>query len=142
MFGSLQRISDASNWNFDKGKRVYRLDLGLKAIIEAGKKRGFVTVQQAHAWLPDEGGDPIMVDNLIMDLDEFGMGFIEDPDIPLEPEPVGEAVKQAQAEKAARALPGPETAASATRNPIPRSLHPRRHRPLPTPARQRFLDKP
>lgn len=39
-----------------------------------------------------------MVDNLIMALDEFGMSFIEDPDISLEPEPVGEEVKQAQAE--------------------------------------------
>ncbi|MGV2334501.1 MAG UNVERIFIED_CONTAM: RNA polymerase sigma factor region1.1 domain-containing protein [Planctomycetaceae bacterium] len=86
---------------------MYRLDPGLKAIIEAGRKRGFVTVQQVHAWLPDVDGDPAMVDSLIIALDESNLDFIEDPDIQLDPEPVEEEVKQAQAEKAARAASWP-----------------------------------
>ena len=87
---------------------MHRLDSGMKAIIEKARERGFVTVQQAHAWLPDEGGDPAMVDNLIKALDAEGLDFIEDPDIPLEPEPIEEEIREEQAEKAARALLGAE----------------------------------
>jgi RNA polymerase primary sigma factor len=124
-----------------KGNRVYRLDAGLKAIIEEGKERGFVTVQQAHAWLPDEGGDPQMVDTLIITLDEFGLDFIEDPDICLEPEPVEEEVKQAQAEKAARALLGPETSALSSRDPIRMYLSQMGNIPLLSRDREIFLAK-
>ena len=39
---------------------MHRLDTGMKAIIQTATERSFVTIQQAHAWLPDEGGDPAM----------------------------------------------------------------------------------
>ncbi len=120
---------------------MHRLDSGMKAIIEQARERGFVTVQQAHEWLPDEGGDPAMVDNLIRAMDLEGLDFIEDPDIPLEPEPIEEEVRQEQAEKAARALLGPETSALSSRDPIRMYLSQMGNIPLLSRDREIFLAK-
>ena len=120
---------------------MHRLDSGMKAIIEQARERGFVTVQQAHEWLPDEGGDPAMVDNLIRAMDLEGLDFIEDPDIPLEPEPIEEEVRQEQAEKAARALLGPETSALSSRDPIRMYMSQMGNIPLLSRDREIFLAK-
>lgn len=120
---------------------MHRLDSGLKAIIEKARERGFVTVQQAHAWLPDEGGDPAMVDNLIKAMDAEGVDFIEDPDIPLEPEPIEEEIREEQAEKAARALLGAETSALSSRDPIRMYLSQMGNIPLLSRDREIFLAK-
>lgn len=120
---------------------MHRLDSGLKAIIEKARERGFVTVQQAHAWLPDEGGDPAMVDNLIKAMDAEAVDFIEDPEIPLEPEPIEEEIREAQAEKAARALLGAETSALSSRDPIRMYLSQMGNIPLLSRDREIFLAK-
>lgn len=120
---------------------MHRLDTGLKAIIQSARERGFVTIQQAHAWLPDEGGDPAMVDNLIKAMDVERLDFQEDPDIPLEPEPVEEAMKEEQAEKAARALLGAETSALSSRDPIRMYLSQMGNIPLLSRDREIFLAK-
>lgn len=120
---------------------MYRLDAGLKAIIEKARERGFVTVQQAHEWLPDEGGDPAMVDNLIRAMDVHGFDFVEDPEIPLEPEPIEEEVREEQAEKAARALLGAETSALSSRDPIRMYLSQMGNIPLLSRDREIFLAK-
>ncbi|MCH2201109.1 MAG: sigma-70 family RNA polymerase sigma factor [Fuerstiella sp.] len=124
-----------------KGIRVHRLDTGMKAIIQSARERGFVTIQQAHAWLPDEGGDPAMVDDLIKAMDVERLDFIEDPDIPLEPEPIEEAIKEEQAEKAARALLGAETSALSSRDPIRMYLSQMGNIPLLSRDREIFLAK-
>ena len=120
---------------------MHRLDSGMKAIIEKARERGFVTVQQAHEWLPDEAGDPAMVDNLIKAMDAEGLDFIEDPDIPLEPEPIEEEVREEQAEKAARALLGAETSALSSRDPIRMYLSQMGNIPLLSRDREIFLAK-
>ena len=51
----------------------------LTQIIEKSRPRGFVTFQEVNAYLPDEGGSPLLVDEIVLALDESGLGLMEDP---------------------------------------------------------------
>ena len=118
---------------------MYRFDEGMKAIIERGRQRGFVTIQQVDEWLPDEGGDPAMVDNLIVVLDEEGLDFIEDPEIPLECTPDTSPPNE---QDTARSLLGSEaTTALSSRDPIRMYLSQMGNIPLLSRPREIFLAK-
>ena len=117
---------------------MYRFDEGMKAVIERGRERGFVTIQQVDAWLPDEGGDPAMVDSLIVVLDEEGLDFIEDPDIPLECTP---DISPTEEVDTARTLLGTETSALSSRDPIRMYLSQMGNIPLLSRPREIFLAK-
>jgi len=73
---------------------VHRLDNGLKALMERAKERGFLTYQAVDDYLPDEGGDPQMVEHIIIALDEQNIPFINDPNCP---STVAEKTKMEQA---------------------------------------------
>src|SRR6266436_3993509 len=51
-------------------------------LIAQGKQRGFITFQEVNAYLPDVGGSPRMVDELVLALEQSGLGLIEEPDQP------------------------------------------------------------
>ena len=61
---------------------MHRLDSGLKALMDHARKRGFLTFQAVDEYLPDEGGDPLMIDRIIMALEEDDRSLINDPDAP------------------------------------------------------------
>jgi len=44
----------------------------LRALLEKGKQRGFVTYEEMNDELPDEGFSPDRLDNLLMTLDDMG----------------------------------------------------------------------
>src|SRR5712672_2725569 len=54
----------------------------LTMLIDQGRPRGFITFQQVNAYLPDEGGSPQMVDDLVLALDQSQPDLVEDPDQP------------------------------------------------------------
>jgi RNA polymerase primary sigma factor len=54
----------------------------LTVLIDQGRPRGFITFQQVNAYLPDEGGSPQMVDDLVLALDQSKLDLVEDPDQP------------------------------------------------------------
>jgi RNA polymerase primary sigma factor len=54
----------------------------LTILIDQGKPRGFVTFQMVNAYLPDEGGSPQTVDDLVLALEHNKLDFVDDPDQP------------------------------------------------------------
>ncbi len=57
---------------------MYRMDNGLSALVETGKKQGYLTFNQVNKYLPDEAVNPEKLDNLLMSLDEIGLEIIAD----------------------------------------------------------------
>jgi RNA polymerase primary sigma factor len=49
-------------------------------LIGRSAERGFVTFQEANALLPDAGGSPQLIDDLVLALEEAGLEIIEDCD--------------------------------------------------------------
>lgn len=58
---------------------MYRFFEELEPLLSSARDKGYVTFSQVNAYLPDEGGDPAMVEDLILALDEIGADVIEDP---------------------------------------------------------------
>ena len=85
-------------------------------MLEVAKSAGYMTYQQVDEYLPDEGGNPRMVDDLILLFDEMGIDLQNDPDAPDEeelPESEIEAKKEAEAVNSVlKPLIGPETTLS------------------------------
>ena len=78
----LAKTSTECEYDFWKGCPVHRFVPPLASMIEGARKIGFITYQQVDNYLPDEGGDPRMVDDLIQLLDELGMDLRGDPNVP------------------------------------------------------------
>ena len=61
---------------------MHRLDSGLADLMKKASKRGFLTYQMVDEYLPDEGGDPVMMDRIIHALEELDLPLINDPSAP------------------------------------------------------------
>src|SRR6201982_3509140 len=55
-----------------------KLDEGLKALIESGKEKGYLTYGQVNDYLPDDAVNPEKLDQLLMVLEEQGIELIDE----------------------------------------------------------------
>jgi RNA polymerase primary sigma factor len=103
---------------------VYQVDAALKDVVDVARKRGFVSFHQVNDYLPDEGGDPAMVDRLILVMEELGLDLADDPSAPALPEADDPASTHwhddggENGASIARSIMGAEAAALSSRDPI------------------------
>jgi urocanate hydratase len=53
-------------------------DEGLKALLESGKEKGYLTYSQVNEYLPDDAVNPEKLDQLLMILEEQGIELIDE----------------------------------------------------------------
>src|SRR5438874_11213739 len=55
-----------------------KLDEGLKALLESGKDKGYLTYSQVNDYLPEEAVNPEKLDQLLLVLEEQGIELIDE----------------------------------------------------------------
>ena len=77
-----------------------KLDQNIKALVERGKSRGYLTYEEMNQSLPAEGVSPDRLDTLLMTLDELGIELLDEEDVRKE-----EADEQVKDDEQEDALP-------------------------------------
>src|SRR5438270_7817265 len=55
-----------------------KMDEGLKALVESGKHKGYLTYSQVNDYLPDDAVNPEKLDQLLLLLEEQGIELIDE----------------------------------------------------------------
>jgi RNA polymerase primary sigma factor len=61
--------------------RADSVEQRIKAIIEKGKKKGYLTYDEMNADLPDEAVSPARLDTLLSTLEEMGINIVDEPEV-------------------------------------------------------------
>src|SRR5579863_10664035 len=55
-----------------------KMDEGLKALLDSGKDKGYLTYSQVNEYLPDDAVNPEKLDQLLLVLEENGIELIDE----------------------------------------------------------------
>src|SRR5436853_7522751 len=55
-----------------------KMDEGLKALLDSGKDKGYLTYSQVNDYLPDDAVNPEKLDQLLLVLEEQGIELIDE----------------------------------------------------------------
>ena len=122
---------------------MYLVDEDLKTLIEQAQKQARLSFQEVDAFLPDEGGDPKMVDYIVLALEETGLDVVDvaEPDGAAHTGATGRNGQAAQESPTLHPLMAPEVAVLSSRDPIRMYLSQMGHIPLLSRQREIFLAK-
>ncbi len=67
----------------------------IKAIIEKGREKGYLTYDEMNEYLPEEAVSPAKLDSLLATLDEMGVTLLDEADVPKQAEDDFETPRQA-----------------------------------------------
>jgi RNA polymerase primary sigma factor len=67
--------------NSSMASKVKYAEKQIKALIEKGKKKGFLTYEEMNDQLPEEAISPARLDSLLMTLDEMGINLLDEADV-------------------------------------------------------------
>ena len=109
---------------------MHRFSPEFAKLLDACRAKGYATYQLVDKYLPDEGGDPNMVPELIIAFEDIGLDIVDEPD-PRD-QPKYEAIPESMME--------PETPSS-SRDPIRMYLSQMGHIPLLSREKEIFLAK-
>jgi len=73
----------------------------IKAIIEKGKARGYLTYDEMNEYLPEEAVSPTRLDSLLATLDEMGITLLDEADVKKQPDEGFEVSEKTLEESAA-----------------------------------------
>src|SRR5437660_45895 len=62
----------------EEGWMDFKIDEGLKALLESGKDKGYLTYSQVNDYLPDDAVNPEKLDQLLLILEEHGIELIDE----------------------------------------------------------------
>src|SRR5262249_56221301 len=58
-----------------------KIDDGLKALLELGKQKNFLTYSQVNDYLPDDDANPEKIDQLLILLEQEGIELIDESEV-------------------------------------------------------------
>src|SRR6516165_10787867 len=68
----------AAGLELEEGWMDLKIDDGLKALLESGKDKGYLTYSQVNDYLPDDAVNPEKLDQLLLVLEEHGIELIDE----------------------------------------------------------------
>ena len=72
------------------------LEQNIKALLERGKRRGYLTYEELNRSLPEEGVSPDRLDLLLMTLDDLGINLLDEEEVKKQQEAQGDGPLKTQ----------------------------------------------